>query len=320
MIHLAYEGLQCIRQRPRLPLWKWLWTRRFWVIAIGWIIVFFAGMVWLGYKNNFAEPRLQIALTLLKNNINQPVFWRQMLLLIGHSGLLLLPVIVTLWLVMSRLRDRSGSRLFLLWGIGVVVLTALNFVQSVHYYNQPLFYLVSLTWPPRFVLLWAFSAAFLTLVISLFSDRLQPVSSVKIWFVGAGLFFGQIPVLYLARPDFPSLRNWARTLQGKYADDKDPALLRSDDLNVVKCLADQLPSDANVFSYDFLVPFFHRQYGIWPTGKQYKPADVAVIPINDKQGLRNVLPMRQPYRVIRLKSYDLYIATDYEYLIRQCIR
>ncbi|RAI78187.1 hypothetical protein HMF3257_36235 [Spirosoma telluris] len=68
--------------------------------------------------------------------------------------------------------------------LGVGVLTLLNFIQSVHYYDQPLFYLVSLTWPPRFVLLWAFSAAFLTIVAGLFTDQLLPIQSVKVWALG----------------------------------------------------------------------------------------------------------------------------------------
>ena len=319
MIQLGYEGIQFIRQRPNQPLWNWLRQWRFWIVAIGWVAVFLAGMVWLGYKNNFAEPRLQIALALLKNNVGKASFWRQMLLLIGQSGLLLAPVIGVLWLLVSQMRERFGVRLFLLWGAGVIVLTALNFVQSVHYYKQPLFYLVSLTWPPRFILLWAFSAAFLTLFISLFADQFRPMPSAKIWLLGAGLFIIQLPIVYLTRPDFPSLRNWVRTLQGRYANDKDPVLLQPDDLTVVKCVADQLPHNANVFAFDFLVPFFHRQYGIWPTGKHYQPADIALIPINDRQGLRKKLPMRQPYRVIRLKAYNLYVSAVYEQTVRQCV-
>lgn len=320
LIHLAYEGIQFTRKQPTRPLWTWLTQGRFWLIAIGWVAVFLAGMGWLGYKNNFAEPRLQIALTLLKDNIGEAAFWRQMLTLTGQSVLLLLPVLGVLLLFLGPLRRHVAGRILLLWGVGVLTLTVLNFVQSVHYYGQPLFYLVSLTWPPRFVLLWAFSAAFLTLLAGQFADEFRPVQPVRVWLIAAGLLVVQVPVIYVARPDFPSLRDWAHTLRGRYARDKDPAYLQSDDLAIVRCIADKLPHDANVFAFDYLVPFFHRQYGIWPTGKQYRPADVALIPVDDKQGLRRVLPMRQPYRVIRLKGYDLYVSAPYEQTVRQCVR
>lgn len=320
LIHLAHEGIRFISRQPARPLWRWLMQGRFWLISIGWGAVFLAGMGWLGYKNGFAEPRLQIALTLLKNNVGETIFWHQMLRLTGQSALLLLPVLGVLAIYLGRLQRPLAIRLLLLWGAGAITLTLLNVVQSVHYYGQPLFHLVSLTWPPRFVLLWAFSAAFLTLLAGRFATGFQPIQLARGWLMAAGLFVVQLPILYLARPDFPSLRDWSDTFRGRYARDKDPAFLQTHDLTVVRCIAGQLPHDANVFAFDYLVPFFHRQYGIWPTGKQYRPADVALIPINDAQGLRKVLPMRQPYRVIHLNAYDLYVSAAYEQTVGRCIR
>ena len=319
LIQLTHEGIRFVRKQPARPLWTWLMQGRFWLISIGWGAVFLIGMGWLGYKNDFAEPRLQMALTLLKNNVGETTFWRQMLRLTGQSVLLLLPVAGVLALFLGRLPKPLASRILPLWGAGVITLTLLNVVQSVHYYEQPLFRLVSLTWPPRFVLLWAFSAAFLTLLAGMFATGFRPVPVVRGWLITVGLFAVQLPIIYLARPDFPSLRDWADTFRGRYARDKDPFFLQSDDLTVVRCIADQLPHDANVFAFDYLVPFFHRQYGIWPTGKQYRPADVALIPIDDKQGLRKVLPMRRPYRVIRLKAYNLYVSATYEQTVGQCV-
>ena len=320
LIHLTYEGIRFTRRQPARPLWTWLTHGRLWFVLIGWVILFLAGMAWLGYKNGFAEPRLEMALTLLKNNVGETAFWRQMLTLTGQSMLLLLPLLGVLVLFLRALRRPVASKMLLLWGVGVFTLTVLNVVQSVHYYGQPLFQLVSLTWPPRFVLQWAFSAAFLTLLAGQFANEFRPVQPAGVWLVAAGLFAVQVPVIYVARPDFPSLREWARTLRGHYARDKDPTYLRNADLATVRCIADRLPHDANVFAFDYLVPFFHRQYGIWPTGKQYHPADVALIPLDDKQGLRRVLPMRQPYQVIRLEGYDLYVSATYEQMVRQCIR
>jgi hypothetical protein len=319
LIHLGYAGTQFIRKQPNRPLYAWLAQRQFWVLATGWAIVFLAGMFWLGAKNNFAEPRLQMALTLLSNNIGEKAFWRLMLKQTGQSVLLLLPAVALLLVLVRSLPATVALKLLLLWTVGIVTLTLLNFVQSVHYYEQPLFYLVALTWPPRFVLLWAFSASFLVGIASLFDSRLRSVSASWTALVTALLWAAQIPVLYLARPDFPSPRDWVHTLKGRFASDKDTTLLQADDLAAVRCIADKLPPDANVFAFDYLVPYFHRQYGIWPTGKQYKPADIALIPIQDKQGLRPLLPMPKPYRVIRLRAYDLYVSPRYESMVRSCL-
>ena len=319
LIHLIYEGLQFINRQPARPLWKWLSEGRFWLILAGWVAVFLSGMAWIGYKNGFAEPRLQMALTLLNDNVGKVAFWRQMLGQTGRSMVLLLPVLGVLALFMRQLRSRSIGGVLLLWGAGVLTLTLLNVVQSVHYYGQKLFYLVALTWPPRFILPWAFSAALLTLLAGLSTDKFRPLPSARVWLIGVGLFMIQIPIIYIARPEIPSLHDWADTLRGRYARDREVIYLQSDDLAVARCVADQLPADANVFIFDYLVPFFHRQYGIWPTGKQYQPADIALIPLVDKQGLRQALPMRKPYRVIRLNAYDLYVSAAYEQRVAQCV-
>ncbi|CCH55441.1 hypothetical protein BN8_04700 [Fibrisoma limi BUZ 3] len=320
LIHLTYEGVRFVHGQPKRPLWQWLATPRFWLIGLGWGIVFVVGMAWLGYKNNFAEPRLQQALNLIETNIGTLPFWRQTLLLVGQSVLLLLPVLGLLFWFGSALGSPVVSNVLVMWLVGILVLTGLNFVQSSHYYGQPLFNLVSLTWPPRFILLWAFSAAFLTILLYEMGGSFQPVVKLPLGLIGGGLLALQVPLLYLARPDFPSPREWAATLRGRYHAEKNPMYLQAGDLAVVRCLADRLPPRSNVFAFDFLVPFFHRHYGIWPTGNQYRPADVALLPIDDPQGLRKVLPMRQPYQVIRLTAYNLYVSAPYERAVKQCIR
>ncbi|RIV26747.1 hypothetical protein DYU11_00015 [Fibrisoma montanum] len=320
LIHLAYDGVRFMRDQPKRPLWQWLTQPRFWLIGLGWGCVFVLGMVWLGFKNNFAEPRLQQALNLIGSGSGELAFWRQMLILVGQSVLLLLPVLGLLLWFGKALGRGIGSKALVMWLAGVAVLTGLNFVQSSLYYGQPLFSMVSLTWPPRFVLLWAFSAAFLTTLLYELGGGFQSVVKWPVGLVGGGLFVLQLPLLYLARPDFPTPREWAATVRGRYYAEKNPAYLQPGDLAIIRCLADQLPPRSNVFAFDFLVPFFHRHYGIWPTGNQYCPADVALLPIDDPQGLRKVLPMREPYEVIRLKAYNLYVSAPYKRAVKQCIR
>lgn len=320
LIHLSYEGMQYGKKYPKRLLYTWLAQGRFWRVAVGWVLVFLTGIVWLGVKNNFAEPRLQMALTMLETNIGEADFWRLMLKQIGESFLLLLPVAGLFSLFVWQIRDSLATSLLLLWSIGILTLTLLNVVQSVLYYEEPLFYLVALTWPPRFVLIWAFSAAFLTMLTSMYSRQFRPVSGRWAGAISIGLLVVQVPIVYLARPDFPSPRDWVHTLKGRFDSNKDKALLQPDDLAVAQCVADKLPHNANVFAFDYLVPFFHRQYGIWPTGKHYKPADIALIPIQDKQKLRPLLPIRKPYRIIRLRAYDLYVSSQYEQVVRSCLR
>lgn len=320
LIHLAFEGIRYVRQQPDRPLINWLLQRKFWFIAIGWGAIFLGGMFWVSYKNNFAEPRLKTALTLLSTNAGKFVFWKQMLGMIGMSLLLLLPVVGVLLFVLRHMNPFSITRVFSFWLIGIVVLTALNLVQSVLYFGQPLFYLVALTWPPRFILVWSFSAAFLLLQLTLPANQFNTVQVERIWLIGAGLIISQAIIVYLARPDLPSLRDWYYTFRGRYASDKNRAYLQPEDIAVVKCLAENIPLTANVFAFDYLVPFFHRHYGIWPTGNQYQPADLAILPIGRPNELHTVVPMRRPYRVIPLKGYTIYVSAEQEQVVRQCLR
>ncbi|MFD2569555.1 hypothetical protein ACFSUS_02865 [Spirosoma soli] len=320
LIHLSFDGIRYVRQHPDKAIWGWVTQRRFWFIALGWFVVFVAGMIWLSYKNNFAEPRLQIALKLIGDNVGKSTFWRQIGMITGQSLVLLLPVAGSLSWVAGKLKTRSTPQLLLLWWVGVGLLTGLNFVQSSHYYGQPLFHLVSLTWPPRFILLWAFSAAFFTLLLGQFADQLQKKTRPTLaWLLIATLVTVQLPLLYLARPDFISLNELISTFRGRYSSEKNSKYLQAADLAIVRCLADRLPAQSNVFAFDYLVPFFHRNYEIWPTGKQYRPADIALLPIDDPQKLRTKMPLRHPYRIIRLNAYNLYVSTPYEHIVEQCV-
>ncbi|GAB3560924.1 hypothetical protein GCM10027578_00480 [Spirosoma luteolum] len=319
LIQLGYEALRWIRQQPGQSWLAGLRQPRLWVIAGGWVLVFGLGMVWLRLKNSAPEPRLQQAMALLTANIGERAFWKQMLGLLSRSLLLLLPVLAILVLWLRQWRGHRPWAVLGLWLVGVAVLTALNFVQSVLYFGQPLFYLVSLTWPPRFVLVWGFSAAYLLLLAGLFTDQWQPLSARTTALTVVVLLLVQVPLLYIARPDIPDARDWLGVVRGQPARYMDRTLLQPDDLAVVRCLADALPRHASVFVYDFLVPYFHRQYGIWPTGRQYEPADIALIPRPDTPGLRKALPMKPPYDVIHLRAYDLYVATRYRTQVQTCL-
>lgn len=319
LIHLSWLGMQFLREHPTQPVTGLLAQKRFWQVAVGWAVVFGVGMAWLSYKNQGGEPRLQMALTLLGEHVGTGAFWRQMLTLVGQMGLLLLPVLGLLGLLTRRMPGHRAVGLATLFGTGILILTALNFVQSAHYYGQPLFYLVALTWPPRFVLLWAFSAAFLTFVLAAFAPDVRPLPTVTAWVVLGALYVVQVPLLYLARPDVPQLAEIKNLLRGRPAPDKKPALLQPADLAVIRCVAEHLPARSSVLAFDYVVPYFHRHYGIWPTGNHYRRADVAVLPIRDRQGLARTAAMPDNPVVFTLNAYRIYARPAYVPVIRACL-
>lgn len=318
LIHLSWLALSFLRQPGRsiaaLPA-----QRQFWQIGIAWVLVFVAGMIWLSAKNNAPEPRLQHALTLLTQNITTRTFWKEMFQLALAAGLLLLPVAGFLILLARSQARKVVIGWVVVFGLGILVLMSLNFVQSVLYYGETLFYLVSLTWPPRFVLVWAFAAAFLFLCIVFYADclPLQSILSVRIGLVV--LWLMQIPILYQARPDFPSLTDWVRTFRYLPSEDKNPTLLQADDLSVVQCLADRIPARSSVFVFDYLVPYFHDQYEIWPTGNQYRPADIAIIPTTDPQHLAQTRAMPKADTSFQLKAYTIYASRAYAPIVGACL-
>ena len=318
LIHLSWLALSFLRQPGRSI--AALTTRRpFWQISLLWMFVFVVGMIWLSAKNKAPEPRLQHALTLLAQNIGTRIFWKEMGKLVLSVGLLLVPAVGLLLLLARSQATKVVIGWGVVFGLGIAVLTTLNFVQSVLYYGEPLFYLVSLTWPPRFVLLWAFVAAFFFLCLVLYRDTLPSWPASVVPLVLAGLWLLQLPLLYLARPDFPSPSDWLRTLRGQPAQDKNPAFLQRSDLAVVQCLADQLPHQSSVFVFDYLVPYFHHQYEIWPTGNQYQPADIAIIPTTDPQHLAQTRAMPKADTIFQLKAYTIYAGRAYAPLISSCL-
>jgi hypothetical protein len=300
-------------------LTKLLGQRPLWGIVIFWSVVFVVGMVWLAAKNDFAEPRLRNALQLMAIHADdraflKPIFWQ-----LCYSLLLLLPVAGLLyWLTASMLVARRVT-ISLIWLVGITMLTVLNLVQSAHYLENPLYYLVSLTWPPRYVLLWAFSAAFLVLLTGNQANELRPKAGVLTWIGLASLWLIQGPLLQIARPDLPGWAEWKAALVGPPGVNMHREFLDPADLQTIRYLADRLPPRSNVFAFDYVTPFFHRHYGIWPTGNHWQTADVAVMARPDIQRigpwLDKLLP--QPRDSVRLKHYTIYYRPAFATFVRQ---
>lgn len=314
LIHLSFMGLTVSLANRPSGLWSLLRTRPFWLALGGWVLVFVMGMAWLSIKNEDGEPRLKNTLLILGQSGATGLFIRQLGYLVMQSLGLLAGVVLLLFLVLRRYSARQSRPIWLVFGLGVLLLTALNCVQSAFYYGQPAFEMVALTWPPRFVLVWSFATAFCVLLLlgqagTLAVSRLSPTLT---WALAAFIFLLQIPLLYAVRSDLPTLADLKNLVRGRPAADKQLVLLEPADLAIIRRLAQVLPAHSNVFAFDYVVPIFHRFYGIWPTGNHFLPADVAVIPTNDFQKLTQTPAMPTVYKAFPLKNYIIYARPGYE--------
>lgn len=313
LIYTAWLALGTLQQGTRPTLWPLLRSRQFWLSLGGWVLVFVLGMVWLSVKNEAGEPRLKNTLAILGQSGATGVFLRQLLTLTGQSLALLLGVVLFLFFLLRPVSTDRRRLIWLVFALGVGVLTALNVVQSALYFGQSAFMQVALTWPPRFVLVWSFAAAFCLLYLLLTpANSLAVKPKIPVAALVGGLFLIQIPLVYSVRSDLPTLADWKNLLRLRPAADKQAQLVLPADIAVLRKLATILPPHSNVLAFDYVVPIFHKHYGIWPTGNHYQPADVAILPTNDFQGLGKAAAMPKTYRAFPLNSYVIYAAPGFE--------
>lgn len=322
-IHLGFVCIQYLtinRQRTILGI---LTEPRFWKVLGGWAAVFIVGMAFLSYKNHSAEPepRLQQALNAIGSGLHDRQFLRKNLLLFIQTFLLLLPSVGVLLYGMYQVGWRQTGSVLLVYIVAQFALLLSNWVQGATYYGtNALFDLVSLTWPPRFVLVYAFSVTYILIVWSLFSAGEKPVSSWKPILIGGLLIAVQLPIVQYARPDFQLVSILRDVARHRFDPFKEP-MLPAADVAVIEKLARTIPAHSNVFIFDFLIPFFHKHYNIWPTDRQWENADLAIIPNNDFQKLGERLPrvMKRPYQSIRLKTYTIFVTPAYEPYVKEAL-
>lgn len=322
-IHLAFVSIQYLttdRQRTSFGI---LAKARFWRILAGWAIVFIAGMAFLSYKNHAAEPepRLQQALNTIQTGLHDQVFLRKNAKLLFQTGLLLLPSVGVLLYGLARAGWRQAGSVFLIYGIAQLALLLSNWVQGATYYGtNALFDMVSLTWPPRFILMYAFSVTYSLMVWTLFGASDKPTVVGKPILIGLFLLVVQMPIVQYARPGVQPV-TMVRNLIGHRFDPFKESMLPASDVAVIEHLAREIPGHSNVFIFDFLIPFFHKHYNIWPTGNQWERADLAILPNNDFQKLGGHLPriMKHPYRAIRMSTYTIYVTPSYEPYVKTAL-
>ena len=322
VIHLAYLAQQYVSIKPQKPLWGLLSTKKFWTVVGVWALIFVAGMVFMSFKNRSAEPepRLRKALEMVINGLQQGDFISQNLKLWGNLALLMLPAWLVLGWLLFKNQFRQSGKILAIYAIGLLPILISNWVQGSLYFGTPYFERVSITWPPRFVLVYSYTVVFLIVYWVTFL-RNTPLFAPK-WpqmALIAGLWLVQIPIVYVARPDFPMFQILKNTLKGRY-DYADSPLLKPNDVAFAKRLAQAIPPRSDVYIFDFLIPVFHKHYNIWPTGNHYKPAQIAIIPTNDFQGLLAKMPMNKPYKMYQIEGYTVYVTPDYERYVKDCLK
>lgn len=315
-IHLAVLCVRYLVADRQRSIFGILTQVRFWLVLVGWAALFMAGMIFLSYKNHAVEPepRLQQALNVIGKGLHDPIFIRKHLSLFLQTGLLLIPSIALLLYGLYRANWRQTGSVLLVYALAQMALTVSNGVQGATYYGtNPLFDLVSLTWPPRFVLVYAFSVVYVLTVWFLFEPAKQPPSVWQRVLAGAVLVAIQLPIVQYVRPDFRLFASLHDAVTYRFDPQKQP-LLPPADVAMIEQLARTIPPRSNVFVFDYLIPFFHEHYNIWPTEKQWEDADLAIIPNNDFQKLGKRLPrvMKQPYRALRLNTYTVFVTPAYE--------
>lgn len=315
-LHLAFLCIQYLVADRQRSIFGILAQSRFWLVLSGWAALFIAGMAFLSYKNHAVEPepRLQQALSVIGEGLHDPVFIHKHLLLLGQTGLLLLPSFALLLYGLYRAGWQQPGSLVLVYCVAQLALLFSNWVQGATYYGtNAMFDLVSLTWPPRFVLMYSFSVVYVLLVWFLFEPVKRPHPGWLLFLFSVTLVAIQLPIVQYARPDFRLLASLHDVSTYRFDPQKAP-LLPPSDVAIVEKLTRAIPPRSNVFVFDYLIPFFHKHYNIWPTEKQWEDADLAIIPNNDFQQLGKRLPrvMKQPYRAMRLRTYTVFFTPAYE--------
>ncbi|GAB3940111.1 hypothetical protein GCM10028805_01380 [Spirosoma harenae] len=323
VIHLAFLCIQYLVANPKRSILGILTKANFWIAAGSWAAVFIAGMAFLSFKNHAVEPepRLQQALHAIGKGLHSREFIRINLLLLIKTALLLLPSIGLLLYGLYRVNWRHAGSVFLIYGVAQLALLLSNWVQGATYYGvNALFDLVSLTWPPRFILMYAFSVVYVLLIWLSFKISEAQVERRQLVVIGLFLVLIQLPIVQYARPDFRLYSIVRGLVRHQYDPDKEP-LLPAADVAVVETLAKTIPAHSNVFVFDYLIPFFHKHYNIWPTENQWEDADLAIIPNNDFAKLGERLPrvMKQPYRPIRLSTYTIFTTPAYEPYVKAAV-
>lgn len=297
-LHLLYLVWQNLQQH----ITQKQWLKKSLVWGAVYLAVFALGILYLKYKNNFANTRLDLAFAKFAEMDSKVKvdYFKDIFL---NFGLLLLPMLAAF--VYLKIKPK-----FLLWWLLLLVpITIVNTISGLYYLP---YFKLSITWVPRFALTYAL---FLGALVCLFT---QPV---KGWLkkenifitigVGIVLFAGQWFVLKKAVNY--SFTDNAITIFAKPHPEKEKPYLVG-----LRKLAKVLPYSYPIAPPYALFGYFHKQDYMW-ISSAYRAWQAPRIVITDETLWAGVNPtdkMQQPDSVITEHINYYFEKEDRHYLIK----
>ncbi len=290
-----------------------LLKRNTWLIICFWLTIFGFGMWFLSYKNSLfgSEVRVNKAFSNLALPIDILIY--RYVQTLTKLLLLLSPLIVFIIFIVQKSGTTRKYQYYLLLSFVLLVNLFVISVQAIFHITESLefFELLGLLFPPRTIQPYAILTAFCTSYLICFGPSLASITTKKSYLFIL-LTFWQF-LIVSAVVHFNIYTTVTDLIRGNSMVKTQNFAFGKDELSFVKVLDSQIPLRSEVFVMDFYMPVFHRHYVVWPSGNHYKDADIAIIPKEDKQHLKNYLDkMHNQYDKISFGKLDIYFTKSYK--------
>jgi hypothetical protein len=279
------------------------WLKKTTVWGSVYVVVFILGVIYLKYKNNFAETRLDKAFAQLAETKDE-VSINYFITIFKNFGLLLLPLVA--WLVYIKVKPK----LLFWWFLLLLPITVVNLVSGLVYLPHNTF---SLTWIPRFSLTFS-----LFLAISCYTMlqgnkewfKTKKLNIVFALIVLVGLFIVQIGLLKAATK-YTYSDNAIGIFSKPHPENEKPYYTD------IRKVAEILPHNYPVAPPYRLFRYFHKHDFIW-ISSAYNAWQQPRMVITDEtlwEGVNPTERLQNPDSVITAKVNYYFEKEDRRYLV-----
>lgn len=277
-------------------------------------IIFIITFLWLQQRGGNVS-----FLVKSKSNIEQNFFSSEFLFfnfkMIAKASILLCPILLLPLILKTKLNIKPIAILLLSL---LILITAIQ--GATYFQNEYIREGVGLTWAPRFILPFSFAFSLVLLILSDHKEKLVLNKNRTITL--AILFLIQFPVLGMVREDV-KYKEFVKSLITQAPQTQYKELVKKKDLAALKNLESLLPQRSSVYAFDYIIPVFINHFIVWPFGKEYEKADIAVLPSTKFLQLKDRLKivMKPTYKkVMTIGSYDIYATDEYAEFLKQKIK